>query len=159
MYKSRKTMTQALRETRAYRDPIDEGITGNIQKAIAIAKKLGGNMTAAVKQIEKIARGLSDEPSVRAALRTANEELTEAKWKIEGSLGYKNISSRDDFDMVIDAPTESAAEDKAHDELDKARDKRKIGPGGGGSVEDVEFMTVEKTSKGLSSPKTYRGGA
>jgi len=78
MYKSRKTMTQALRETRAYRDPIDEGITGNIQKAIAIAKKLGGNMTAAVKQIEKIARGLSDEPSVRAALRTANEELEEA---------------------------------------------------------------------------------
>jgi len=79
MYKSRKTMTQALRETRAYRDPIDEGITGNIQKAIAIAKKLGGNMTAAVKEIEKIAKGLSDDPSVRAALRTANESLDEAK--------------------------------------------------------------------------------
>jgi len=84
MYKSRKTMTQALRETRAYRDPIDEGITGNIQKAIAIAKKLGGNMTGAVKQIEKIARGLSDEPSVRAALRTANEEVElEEKMKLK----------------------------------------------------------------------------
>ena len=205
MYK--KTMREALKEARAYRDPIDEGITGNIQKAITIAKKMGGNMTAAVKEIEKIARGLSDDPSVRAALRTANEELEEAskylrysdlllqkgrmksagdkqgekrtdieiekekkkmgitdeylpeaKWKIEGSLGYKNISSRDDFDMVIDAPTERAAEDKARDELDKARDKRKIGPGGGGSVEDVEFETVERTNNRLSAPETYRGG-
>ena len=78
MYK--KTMREALKEARAYRDPIDEGITGNIQKAITIAKKMGGNMTGAVKEIEKIARGLSDEPSVRVALRTANEEtITEFK--------------------------------------------------------------------------------
>ena len=76
MYK--KTMREALKEARAYRDPIDEGITGNIQKAITIAKKMGGNMTGAVKEIEKIARGLSDEPSVRAALKTANESLEEA---------------------------------------------------------------------------------
>ena len=76
MYK--KTMREALIEARAYRDPIDEGITGNIQKAITIAKKMSGNMTAAVKEIEKIAKGLSDEPSVRVALRTANEELEEA---------------------------------------------------------------------------------
>ena len=76
MYK--KTMREALIEARAYRDPIDEGITGNIQKAITIAKKMGGNMTGAIKEIEKIAKGLSDEPSVRVALRTANEELEEA---------------------------------------------------------------------------------
>ena len=77
MYK--KTMREALIEARAYRDPIDEGITGNIQKAITIAKKMSGNMTAAVKEIEKIAKGLSDDPSVRAALKTANESLDEAK--------------------------------------------------------------------------------
>ena len=76
MYK--KTMREALKEARAYRDPIDEGITGNIQKAITIAKKMGGNMTGAIKEIEKIAKGLSDDPSVRAALKTANEELEEA---------------------------------------------------------------------------------
>ena len=84
-------------------------------------------------------------------------DLKEARWRIEGSLGYKSISSRDDFDMVIDAPTESAAEDKAYDELDKARDKRKIGPGGGGSVEDVEIETVERTNDRLSAPETFRG--
>ena len=38
----RKSMREALQEARAYRDPIDEGITGNIQKAITIAKKMGG---------------------------------------------------------------------------------------------------------------------
>ena len=84
-------------------------------------------------------------------------DLKEARWRIEGSLGYKRISPRDDFDMVIDAPTESAAENKAYDELDKARDKRKIGPGGGGSVEDVEIETVERTNDRLSAPETFRG--
>jgi len=103
MYKSRKTMTQALRETRAYRDPIDEGITGNIQKAIAIAKKLSGNMTGAVKQIEKIARGLSDEPSVRAALRTANEELKEANKSSKGPIPNGNFRFADErnFKFVV----------------------------------------------------------
>ena len=52
----------------------DEAV-GAVQKAIMIAKRMGGNMTAAVREIEKIAKGLSDEPSVRAALRTANEAI------------------------------------------------------------------------------------
>ena len=56
----------------------DEAV-GAVQRAIMIAKKMGGNMTAAVREIEKIAKGLSDEPSVRAALRTANESLEEKR--------------------------------------------------------------------------------
>ena len=90
MYK--KTMREALIEARAYRDPIDEGITGNIQKAITIAKKMSGNMTAAVKEIEKIAKGLSDEPSVQAALRTANEsrDLEEFTRHGGGEVRYDN---------------------------------------------------------------------
>ena len=47
----------------------------NIKKAIAIAKKMKGNMTGAVKKIEKMNRGLSDEPDVAAALRLANESV------------------------------------------------------------------------------------
>ena len=62
----------------------DEGITGNVQKAIMIAKKMGGDMTAAVKEIEKIAKGLSDEPSVRGALKSANEDA-----KIKAIRGQK----------------------------------------------------------------------
>ena len=48
-----------------------------IKKAVAIALKMGGNMTGAVKQIEKMKKGLSDDPEVKAALRMANEEVTE----------------------------------------------------------------------------------
>ena len=44
-----------------------------IKKAVAHAKKMGGNMTGAVKNIEKMAKGLSDHPDVKAALRLANE--------------------------------------------------------------------------------------
>jgi len=62
----------------------DEGITGNVQKAIMIAKKMGGDMTGAVKEIEKIAKGLSSEPSVRGALKSANEDA-----KIKAIRGQK----------------------------------------------------------------------
>jgi len=49
-----------------------------VKKAIAIAKKMKGNMTGAVKKIEKMNRGLSDEPDVAAALKKANESVNEA---------------------------------------------------------------------------------
>ena len=57
--------------------------------------------------------------------------------------------------MVIDAPNEQAAEQKAYKELDKARDRKKIGPGGGGSVEDVDIESIEKTNDRLQAPSTY----
>ena len=85
------------------------------------------------------------------------EELQEARWAIEGRVSYRGISSEDSFHMVIDAPTESAAEDKAYKELDKARDRRKIGPGGGGSVEDFDIEGIERTTDKLSPPETFRG--
>ena len=46
-----------------------------IKKAIEIAKKMAGNMTGATKAIEKLARGLSKEKDVSAALLRANEEI------------------------------------------------------------------------------------
>ena len=85
------------------------------------------------------------------------EELQEARWHIEGTMGYKGIGGQDGFEMVINAPNESAAEDKAYKELDKARDRKKIGPGGGGSVEDVEIEGIERTTDKLSPPETFRG--
>ena len=47
----------------------------DVKKAINIANKKAGNMTGAVREIEKIRKGLSDYPEVKAALRKANEEL------------------------------------------------------------------------------------
>ena len=45
-----------------------------IAKAIKVAKSMGGNMTGAVKRIEKIKRNLSKDKNVANALRLANEE-------------------------------------------------------------------------------------
>ena len=50
----------------------------NVLKAIKIAKSMGGNMTGAVKKIEKIQKGLSKQIEVEDALRTANESVNEA---------------------------------------------------------------------------------
>ena len=45
-----------------------------IKKAIDIAKRMAGNYTGAVKEIEKLRKDLSDYPEVAKALRLANEE-------------------------------------------------------------------------------------
>ena len=45
-----------------------------VARAKEIAKKMAGNQTGATKEIEKIYKGLSDNPEVSKALRLANEE-------------------------------------------------------------------------------------
>ena len=77
------------------------------------------------------------------------KEMKEARWEIEGRVAYKGVGPEDGFHMVIDAPTESAAEDKAYNELEKARRQRKIGPGGGGNIDDMEIEYIEKTNDRL----------
>ena len=59
----------------------------NVIKAIAIAKKMSGNMTGAVKKIEKIQKGLSKQIEVEDALRKANESVNEAKSKTIKTIG------------------------------------------------------------------------
>src|SRR6056300_741895 len=77
------------------------------------------------------------------------KEMKEARWEIEGRVSYKGVGPEDGFHMVIDAPTENAAEDKAYNELEKARRQRKIGPGGGGNIDDMEIEYIEKTNDRL----------
>ena len=48
-----------------------------VQKAKEIAKKMAGNYSGAVKEIEKLQKGLSDNSSVQDALLKANESLDE----------------------------------------------------------------------------------
>ena len=52
-------------------------LSSKIRKAILVAIGMSGNMTGAVKKIEKMAKGLSDDPKVMAALRIANENINE----------------------------------------------------------------------------------
>ena len=44
------------------------------QKAVMIAKKMAGNMTDAVKEIEKLMKGLSKDPVVATTLKRVNED-------------------------------------------------------------------------------------
>ena len=83
MYKTIKTMRQALAEARAYRDPVNEDrgfSTQQIKMAYGILndpRYKQGNYSGAVNAIEKIAKGLSDHPDVANALKRANESLEE----------------------------------------------------------------------------------
>ena len=46
-----------------------------VQKAKDIAKKMSGNMNGAIKEIEKLEKGLSNNSSVKDALQKANEDF------------------------------------------------------------------------------------
>ena len=84
MYKTIKSMREALEEARAYRDPVneDKGFSSQqIKMAYGVLndpRYKQGNYSGAYKAIEKIARGLASHPDVANALKRANEELEEA---------------------------------------------------------------------------------
>ena len=56
-------------------ESVDEAMSNRVKKAIMIAVQMGGNMTGAVKKIEKIKKGLSKDKKVMQALRLANENI------------------------------------------------------------------------------------
>jgi len=104
-----------------------------------------GNYSGAVAAIEKLARGLSKHPDVANALKRANEsvDMQEGKWSVEGTTGYKDVSGHDRFKMIISASSLADAKRKWEDELHKHRKKRHIGPGGGGSCEDMDDIDIQ----------------
>ena len=86
MYKTIKSMRQAIAEARAYRDPVneDKGFSSQqIKMAYGVLndpRYKQGNYSGAFKAIEKIAKGLASHPDVANALKRANEEtITEFK--------------------------------------------------------------------------------
>ena len=57
-------------------EELEEGFSSSLkQKAKEIAKKFANNMTKAVDEIEKLAKGLSDDKEVYATLRQYNEDV------------------------------------------------------------------------------------
>ena len=121
-------------------EDLDKKDEPTVKKVVKMLKKASDAHAGQAKDLEK---DLKDET-----------DLEEARWEIEGRMSYRGIRSEDSFHMVIDAPNERAAEQKAYKELDKARAKKKIGPGGGGSVEDVEIEGIERTTNKLSPPES-----
>ena len=107
------------------------------------------------KDLAKL-RSMKKEYGSVMAMKKKNEDLEEARWLVSGTMGYKGIGGADGFEVVVNANSEKDAEDKAMKELDKARAKRQIGPGGGGSLEDVEIEGAEKTTARISKPYGFR---
>ena len=80
-----------------------------------IAKDMGGNMTGAVKKIEKIKKGLSDDPKVKAALRKANESIGEAAPQMRTKPGQKElkaITNKLEILKRVDIPSRHASKFK-----------------------------------------------
>jgi len=72
-----------------------------VAKAVEIALSMGGNMTGAYQKIEKIKKGLGDDPVVKDALKTANEEtVKEAKMEISLSKKKRELPRNFDGDYM-----------------------------------------------------------
>lgn len=67
-----------------------------LKKATDTALKMGGNMTGAIKKIEKMKKGLSDDPEVKAALQLANEEVTEEMVAEAHEMNEKKTQQQED---------------------------------------------------------------
>ena len=94
-------MTQALKEARAYRDPVveDKGFSSQqIKMAYGILndpRYKQGNYSGAVKAIEKLAKGLSTHPDVMKVLKKTNEDVhAGAKLVYEQIKGLKNKAEK-----------------------------------------------------------------
>jgi hypothetical protein len=164
---------------------LKEGFSSSlIKKAIAIAKKMGGNMTAAVKKIEKIKKGLSNDPKVDDAIRSANEgKLTEghkisfskeemAKLHNDGELekaGHTYIYSEDLFNesgILYRAGVkkygkegmrkiqQAAGKRKSHAEIGKIKDKYEKDKKEG-KIKEAGFGGVSAAPK-FSSPEAKK---
>ena len=86
------TIDKMGRNTSPVKEELDETPQGYalVQKAKEIAKKMAGNLSGAIKEIEKLQKGLSKNSSVNDALKAANESLEEAsnvKYKVKDKDG------------------------------------------------------------------------
>ena len=70
-----------------------------IAKAKEIAKKMSNDMTGAVKEIEKLSKGLSNDPSVLSALQKANEDV---EWVDENKISdiFKSNKEGESIDDI-----------------------------------------------------------
>jgi len=98
-----KSKKEGVKEGYSLRDkgftklPFYKKLNANQRKAVDIALIMGGDMTGAVKEIEKIKKGLSKDKKVKNALKMANESINENKclceacWKGYEKKGMKKM--------------------------------------------------------------------
>jgi len=123
-----KTMRDALNEARDYRD-VQEGFsTAQIKMAYGVLndpRYKQGNYDGAVKAIEKIAKGLSDQPDVKNALKRANEELLDLP--ATGDTTTSNASQEvEQVDEAKFTPAQVNALKKAYGQVGPAGEKNAV---------------------------------
>ena len=117
-----KSKKEGVKEGYSLRDkgfnslPFVKKLNPNQRKAVEIALIMGGNMTGAVKEIEKIKKGLSKDKKVKNALKMANESINEnqclceacqkgymthptRKTKIMFGKRYRNCIKKESYDL------------------------------------------------------------
>lgn len=117
-----------------------------VKKASEVALKMGGNMTGAAKKIEKMKKGLSDDPEVRAALQLANEEVEAHKMNEaeDNKAKYKAFFDKALKKFGVDSPAELKGDKKKEffDYVDKNYNSEEE-PGKDGVNEDVKRAAKE----------------
>ena len=79
----------------------EEHSPSDVKQALAIASKMGGNMTGATKAIEKKSKGLSKHKQVKAVLKRANEEVTEGMAFDEKRTDELQVVAKDMFKHAL----------------------------------------------------------
>ena len=101
-----------------------------------IIKQLKKSVKKHAAQAKQLTKDISDE-----------KELTEAAYEVEAMVDYRGVRNQDEVLVVVNASSESDADKKAEDMIRKLRQQRKIGPGGGGPVSEIELGLVQRTNK------------
>ena len=102
---------------RLKKEEIEEGFSSSlVKKAVKIAADMGGDMSGAVKVIEKLKKGLSKDKAVVDALQLANEQK-EGSSRVDGrTKGYREalrrIKIRQERKRAISKPVAEASGDK-----------------------------------------------
>ena len=94
---------------------------GQRTKIIKIAKKHSGNMQKAIKLIDKIRKGLSDNPAVMDILKKANEDVSEGVGVDNRTLGFKAAMLRREKAKKVREKSKLKKEKKKEQEVLDAR--------------------------------------
>ena len=115
-----------------------------VKKAIELALDLGGAQSYAIKQIEKLKRGLSKMPVVQQALRTANEDMTSTSSVAMPEIPLGKVRKRKDLE-------EGKAENKKA-QIERIQLMRKVKittRGQKTALADLLAMTSSKVLEGM----------
>jgi len=120
-----------------------------VQKAKDIAKKMSGNMNDAVKEIEKLEKGLSNNSSVKDALQKANESVS------EGERALARDKSTDQPKKYVSGLT--SKQKKSHDKHLEKQGKKSDSDKSAYKQSPADKVAKTKTSKHTSKFKKMYG--